>query len=84
MLKTTVAAPFVTLNAAPPATTKGFVFGKCTRCGPTAEATGLTLDDILTEHIVPLNVPACTGAMISHITDKFTVPLGINAELGTI
>ena len=60
----------------------GFVFGKCTDCEPKGGSYGsLTLGDILTEHIIPLNKPAFTGAMIGHIRDKFTVPLGIDAEI---
>lgn len=59
----------------------GFVFGKCTDCEPKGSYGSLTLDDILTEHIVPLNKPAYAGAMIGHIRDKFTVPLGIDAEI---
>lgn len=60
----------------------GFVFGKCTKCEPGSGGYGsLTLEDVLTEHIAPLNVPAYAGAMIGHIADKFTVPIGINAEI---
>lgn len=60
----------------------GFVFGKCTRCDPGSGGYGsLTLEDVLTEHIAPLNVPAYAGAMIGHIADKFTVPIGIRAEM---
>ncbi|GAB2565397.1 S66 peptidase family protein [Spirosoma areae] len=60
----------------------GFVFGKCSDCEPKGGGYGsLTLDDVLTEHIVPLNKPAYSGAMIGHIRDKFTVPLGIEAEI---
>lgn len=67
----------------------GFVFGKCTRCDPGSGGYGsLTLEDVLTEHIAPLNIPAYAGAMIGHIADKFTVPIGINAgmdaEKGTL
>jgi muramoyltetrapeptide carboxypeptidase len=60
----------------------GFVFGKCTDCGPSSGSYGsLTLDDVLAEHIGSLNKPAFSGAMIGHIRDKFTVPLGIDAEI---
>ncbi len=60
----------------------GFVFGKCSDCGPSSGGYGsLTLDDVLTEYIIPLNKPAYSGAMIGHIKDKFTVPLGIDAEI---
>ena len=35
----------------------------------------------LDEYIKPLNVPAYSGAMIGHIADKFTIPVGLNAEI---
>ena len=60
----------------------GFVFGKCTDCEAQGGGYGsLTLWDLFDDHIVPLKKPAYTGAMIGHIKDKFTVPLGIEAEL---
>ncbi|MBO0939572.1 LD-carboxypeptidase [Fibrella sp. HMF5335] len=60
----------------------GFVFGKCTRCEPDSGGYGsLTLEEILDTYIKPLNVPAYSGAMIGHIVDKFTVPVGLPAEI---
>ncbi|MDP5121170.1 MAG: LD-carboxypeptidase [Spirosomaceae bacterium] len=60
----------------------GFVFGKCTDCKPGSGGYGsLTLEDIWRDHIQPSQKPAFTGAMIGHIEDKFTIPIGINAEI---
>ncbi len=60
----------------------GFVFGKCSDCGTGSGGYGsLTLEDVLTEHIIPLDKPAYSGAMIGQISDKFTVPVGIDAEI---
>lgn len=60
----------------------GFVFGKCSDCGPGNGSYGsLTLEDVLTEYIIPLDKPAYSGAMIGHISNKFTVPLGIDTEI---
>ena len=60
----------------------GFVFGQCTKCDAGSGGYGsLTLEEVLTEHIGSLSVPAYAGAMIGHIPDKFTVPIGINAEM---
>ncbi|MEK7249940.1 MAG: LD-carboxypeptidase, partial [Bacteroidota bacterium] len=40
------------------------------------------------DDIKPLNIPAWYGAMIGHIENKFTMPVGveaeINADAGTI
>jgi muramoyltetrapeptide carboxypeptidase len=66
----------------------GFVFGKCTNCAPGEGHGSLTLEEVLNDHIQPLKIPAWYGAMIGHIENKFTVPVGvraeINAERGTI
>jgi len=58
------------------------VFGKCTECEPSSGSYGsLTLEDVLMEHLASFNVPVFAGAMIGHIADKFTIPIGINAEI---
>ncbi|MGI9175555.1 MAG: S66 peptidase family protein [Rhodothermales bacterium] len=59
----------------------GFVFGKCTRCNPDSDYGSFTLAEIIDEHIQPLGIPAWQGAMIGHIQDKLTVPLGVEAEI---
>jgi muramoyltetrapeptide carboxypeptidase len=59
----------------------GVVFGKCTNCGPGDGYGSLTIEDLFEDHLRPLGVPAWSGAMIGHIENKFTVPLGIDAEI---
>lgn len=59
----------------------GVVFGKCTDCGPGGGYGSLTLDEVLEQHLQPLKVPVYSGAMIGHITHKFTVPVGAEAEI---
>jgi muramoyltetrapeptide carboxypeptidase len=59
----------------------GFVFGKCTKCGPGEGNGSLTLEEVLNDHIRPLKVPAWSGSMIGHIDHKFTVPIGVRAEI---
>jgi muramoyltetrapeptide carboxypeptidase len=59
----------------------GFVFGRCTKCNPGGGYGSLTLEEVFDDHIAPLGVPAWYGSMIGHIEDKFTVPLGIEAEI---
>lgn len=59
----------------------GFIFGDCARCEPGGGWGSLTLDDILDDYILPLNIPAYNGAMIGHIPRQFIVPVGASAEM---
>ncbi len=67
---------------------KGFIFGKCTNCGPSGGYGSLTLDQMLHDYIKPLGIPAYSGAMIGHIADQFLLPVGVkvrmDASLGKI
>lgn len=66
---------------------KGFIFGQCSDCKPGGGYGSLTVDQILDQYILPLNIPAYTGAMIGHIPRQFIVPVGarvkIDADAGT-
>lgn len=57
----------------------GLVFGQCTGCD--ADDPSLTLRDVLHDHVFPLGIPCFYGSMIGHIRDKFTVPLGVEADI---
>lgn len=66
----------------------GLVFGTCTECGPGEGFGSLTLEEILDDHVSPLNIPAWRGALIGHRHPQFTlaqgVPVEIDAAAGTI
>jgi muramoyltetrapeptide carboxypeptidase len=58
----------------------GVVFGQCTRCsGP--NPAGFTLSEVLDQHLAPLGVPAFQGALIGHIANQFSIPVGVRAEI---
>jgi len=59
----------------------GFVFGKCSDCDAGGGYGSLTLNEVLDDHIKPLGIPAWYGSMIGHISDKFTIPIGVNAAI---
>jgi muramoyltetrapeptide carboxypeptidase len=59
----------------------GIIIGKCTNCTPGVEYGSLTLEEVYREQIAPLGVPAYAGAMIGHIENKFTLPVGIEVEM---
>jgi muramoyltetrapeptide carboxypeptidase len=61
---------------------KGVLFGRCARCGSQAASGGsFTLSDVLRRHLGPLGVPAFSGAMIGHISNQLSVPVGVQAEI---
>ncbi|MGE5658035.1 MAG: S66 peptidase family protein [Actinomycetota bacterium] len=66
----------------------GFIFGQCSHCDPEKPQESLTLMQVLSDHILPLKIPAWYGSMIGHVRDIFTVPVGaeveIDASAGTI
>ena len=66
---------------------KGFIFGQCSDCKPGGGYGSLTIDQILDQYVLPLNIPAYSGAMIGHIPRQFIVPVGaqvkMDADAGT-
>ena len=63
----------------------GVVFGHCTDCrarGPSYG--GFTLSQVLQQHLEPLGVPAFQGALIGHIPNQFSIPLGVRAEIDAV
>ena len=59
----------------------GVVFGRCARCGSPSGGGGFTLSDVLGRHLRPLGVPAFSGAMIGHIANQLSLPVGVQAEI---
>ena len=62
----------------------GIVIGKCTGCDPGEGYGSLTLEDVYADIIAPFRIPAFAGAMIGHIENKFTIPVGIQAEIDAV
>ncbi|NGM72053.1 LD-carboxypeptidase [Sphingobacterium sp. SGL-16] len=60
---------------------KGFIFGKCTNCGPSGGYGSLSLDQMMNDYIKPLGIPAYSGAMIGHISDQFLMPVGVRVRM---
>ncbi len=60
----------------------GVVLGGFTSCKPSEGSYGtLTLDEILADHLGGLGVPVLRNAAFGHIGPKWTLPLGVPAEL---
>lgn len=60
----------------------GVALGGFTSCKPSEGSYGtLTLDEILADHLGDLGVPVLRNAAFGHIGPKWTLPLGVPAEL---
>jgi muramoyltetrapeptide carboxypeptidase len=60
----------------------GVVFGQCTECGAAGPSYGgFTVSQVLRQHLEPLGIPAFQGALIGHIANQFSLPMGILAEI---
>jgi len=60
---------------------RAVIWGNCTDCKPGEGFGSLTVTEALKDHILPLGVPAWTGAMIGHIDKQFTLPVGVEVEV---
>ncbi|MDF2159346.1 LD-carboxypeptidase [Algoriphagus sp. CAU 1675] len=65
----------------------GFIFGQCSDCEPGGGYGSLTVDQVLDDYVLPLGIPAYSGAMIGHVPKQFIVPVGakvrMDADAGT-
>lgn len=59
----------------------GIVFGHFTDVKPNPGLGNFSLMDILRQHCEPLQVPCYFGAMIGHVDQQSTVPVGARAEM---
>lgn len=62
---------------------RGIVIGKFINCtlNPSTTPGAFTSMEVLSQHILPLNIPAWAGAMISHDKEMFTLPIGIEVQI---
>lgn len=60
----------------------GVVLGGFTNCAVSEGSFGtLTLDEVFDDYFGPLGVPVYRGAQFGHVKRKFTLPLGVPAEI---
>jgi muramoyltetrapeptide carboxypeptidase len=60
----------------------GVVLGGFTNCMPSEGSFGtLTLDEVFDDYFGELGVPVYRGAQFGHVARKFTLPLGVMAEM---
>lgn len=60
---------------------KGIVFGSFNKCFPEEPEKSFTLQEVLEQHFKDIGIPVYMGATFGHMSPKFTLPIGIQAEL---
>lgn len=60
---------------------KGIVFGSFNKCFPEEPEKSFTLHEILEQHFTGLSIPVYMGATFGHMSPKFTLPIGVLAEM---
>ncbi len=58
----------------------GFILGQCTACDE-SQPYGFSLEEIIDQHIKPLQRPDLSGIPVGHIDHMLTLPIGIQAEI---
>ena len=60
----------------------GIVFGQCTNCRASGPSLGgFTLSEVLKHHLAPVGIPVFQGALIGHVPNQFSIPVGVAAEM---
>jgi muramoyltetrapeptide carboxypeptidase len=59
----------------------GVVLGGFTRCEPGEGYGTLTLDEVFDDYFLGLGVPVFRGAAFGHVSQKYTLPIGLEAEM---
>ena len=60
---------------------KGLVFGSFNQCDPEEPEKSFTLQEVLNQHFANQTFPVYMGATFGHMSPKFTLPIGVLAEL---
>ncbi len=67
---------------------KGVALGVFSGCKPKPEKSGVTSSfsvlEVLFDRLFDLGIPAAYGMSFGHITNKFTLPFGLNAEFDSL
>ena len=59
----------------------GMIIGEFRKCIPEEPEKSLTLKQVLQGHLSDLNIPVFYGGKFGHIKDKWTLPIGVKAEM---
>lgn len=60
---------------------KGIAIGQFTKCDAEDAAHSFTVQEVLTDRLAGLGIPIFTGLQFGHVPQKYTYPIGVQAEL---
>ena len=61
----------------------GLVFGKFNQCVAEKPSESFTLEEVIDQHFSQATYPVLWGVPFGHVKDKWTIPVGVEAELST-
>ena len=59
----------------------GVVIGSFNKCNPEEPEKSFSLNEVFDQHFKNVNFPVYQGASFGHLADKFTLPIGVMAEI---
>lgn len=59
----------------------GILLGEMVDCQPESKEGDLTLQEVLEDHLLPLNVPILSSLPFGHGIDRATLPLGVKVQM---
>lgn len=59
----------------------GVVIGSFNKCNPEEPEKSFSLNEVFDQHFSDANFPVYQGASFGHLADKFTLPIGVEAEI---
>lgn len=59
----------------------GLIWGTCSNCVYKEGEISLSIEEVLADYFTPLQIPVYAGTQIGHISNKFTLPIGIQARM---
>ena len=60
---------------------KGVVIGSFNKCNPEEPEKSFSLNEVFDQHFKNVRFPVYQGASFGHLADKFTLPIGVMAEI---
>lgn len=61
----------------------GIILGQFNRCNPEESSKSFSLNEVLNQYFKNIDIPVISNASFGHVTNKFTIPIGMKATIST-